>query len=318
MKKINFIHCIENKENHNFESEAKLYLKTFFNLSPLLFKNVQINFLQPTANDIKKETIEFFSTLKINFIREPSLSSKQINQTTNYTNVCVTCDYFSKKLNCEYICWTDLDIVFTNEAGSDFFKSTKKIVLTIHKIDDVFSAINEVNKIDKLYKIYFKKYIDKKFYVDKITNYTNTWFLYGPTKHPFWYNWKLLTYHLLDIIHIHHQKEISSDLESCCEEIASSLLYTKYSEWFTDIQSFFDGKLAFTENSIDHKVQNLQCNIDTTLYHYNTPIAFQLNNFEKFFYKKEVFKILMTNFKEHELTKWGFEFKNILSIYKKN
>jgi len=314
MKKVTLIHCIENKETHNFEEEAKLYINSFIQNSPKLFETVDINILQPTSNDISENSIDFFLNLDIKFTRIPDLSVKQINNETNYTNVCVTCDYFSKNLDNEYMCWTDLDVIFTNEAGADFFKSTDKIVLTMYDVDNVFTKVDNKFKVNEYYNLYFKKHISKTFYIDNITTYTNTWFIYGTTSHKFWSEWKNLTYELLEITHNFHPENVTTDIESSCEEIAASLLCSKYPNWFIDIRDFFNiNVLAFTEHGINNTL-DLQCSGDTVFYHYNSPEGFKLNNFQNQSYKKKISKILIQNFKETELDKWGIKITDLLSM----
>jgi hypothetical protein len=309
---INIINCIEKKPTHRFEAEAKLYLNSFSTLSPDLFNNVKINILQPTPNDISNDTLNVFDKFKVEFTKVPSLSQKQINTDVNYTNKCVTCDYFSNILHEDYMCWLDLDIIFLQEAGADFFKPTDKIIITVYDVDNEFSTKDKLFKVDYFYETYFKKHLSNEFYVQKIRKYLCGWFTYGPTKHPYWSAWKKLTYNLIDIVHTHYPEEIPGHLESTCEEIATSLIHELHPEWFIDVRDFFlTNTLAFRECLIDNE-PTMQCAANTVIYHYNELQGFKSNGFPNQHYVKPVFKLMLQTFKEVELQEnWGCSFKDL-------
>lgn len=308
---IDFIHCIENKKSYYYDTKVKLLLNSFVNLSPLLYKNSKVNFLQPTNNDISEETINLFKKLNCNFIKIPNLSNKQINSENNYTNVCVTCDYFSKKLKNDFMCWLDLDVVFLQECNLNFFKNTDKIVFTIFDNDNDMSKKDKSFKLNVFYKELFRPYISQKFFVDHIEKYINTWFIYGPRNNSFWSEWKELTYELIDITHKFHQDQIykGEGLESICEEIAASILYSKNSNNFINTKDFFgENYLAFREVDVQN-VEGMECDENTLIYHYNNFGGFYRHNFSKQKYKNNILKIIFSNFNKEELGKF-YDAKN--------
>jgi hypothetical protein len=77
---VTFIHCIENKKNHTFETDAKIYLDSFKHTNFDLFNSVDIHFLQPTPNNITQETVNYFANNNVKFTCVPTLSTKQINK----------------------------------------------------------------------------------------------------------------------------------------------------------------------------------------------------------------------------------------------
>jgi hypothetical protein len=315
---VTFIHCIENKKNHTFETDAKFYLNSFKHTNLDLFNSVDIQFLQPTPNDITQETINYFANNNITFTCVPTLSTKQINKAVNYTNVCVTCDYFSNTLTSDYMCWIDLDVVFLQKVNEEFFKPTDKIIITIYPIVNAFSKEDNKFRIDWKYQDFFKPYLPKKYQVENLEHYVHSWFAYGPRTHPFWSEWKNLTYIMLDIVHTKHKDLIhNTNFESLCEEIATSILYAKNPTQFEDIRTMFgNNTLSFREAGIDNE-ESMLCKENTVLYHYNEIKGLFENNLLKYPYKKTLAKMLASNFNIDQLiSSKDMTTKNFLDLYK--
>jgi hypothetical protein len=268
-----------------------------------LIDEIDIHFLQPTHNDISKDCVKNIVSYGATYTKIGDLSNKQKNTEVNYTNKCVTAEWFSENLKTEYMCWLDLDVLFLQNIDSDFFKSTDKIVLTLYDTDSKYWKEFDPNG---LYS-YYKDYLPEMYRVESVKKYVSSWFIYGKTKNKFWKEWKKLTYILLDIVHENYYDKFNSDglemkwLESNCEEMASMIMYTKNPELFIDIREFYgNNALSFIEANIDND-QTLRCSENTVIYHYNNMAGLLQNDLPKYEYKKTAIKSILSVLDAHEI-----------------
>ena len=253
---VAFVHCIENKHERMYERQAWLFTETFKHTNSELYNACRHYFLQPTEHDIDQKTIDYFDNQKINFIQNSQLNQKQLNATVNYTNICVTTAYFSEQLNEEYLCWSDTDVLWLGKTKGEFFGHTDKPVINIFPVTksptknfslQEYDAFDTRFQLDEIYQEHFKPYLDPVYQVDQLTHYANTWFIYCKTKHPFWKEWKELTFLLIDIIHKNQNKYINHHIECYCEEIAASILYSLNPDNFTLLEDFFGEVFVMAE-----------------------------------------------------------------------
>lgn len=279
---VAFAHCVENKQNRMYERQAWLFMNTFKHTNPELYHACNHYFIQPTVHNVTQRTKDFLRLESATLIQEPYLSQKQINSgnLTNYTNICVSAEYLSKTLAEEYICWTDLDIIWLASLGNEesFFKHTDKVVVTVFPIIESASkqhslqalqentVLDNKDQFNEVYQEYFKPYLPDGFKVDGVPKYVNTWFIYGKTGHSFWTEWRDLTFLLLDIVAEHHQALIQYDLEGYCEEMAASILYLLDPTRFELLEDFFGKIFVMTES--DHMDFDY-FTTDKVLYHYS-------------------------------------------------
>lgn len=271
MKKLAFIHCIENKHQRMYERQSWLFTETFKQTNRDIYNNSNHYFLQPTAVDIAPQTINYFQQNDVNFNKVLDLEQKQVNSEINYTNMCIAAEYYSRTLDEEYMCWSDTDVLWLNKTDSgNFFKETTTPVINSFPLRSMprksyamheFGAFDIGCQLDQVYQNHLKEHLSDEFRVEELTHYVNTWFIYAPTKHKFWSEWKQLTFRLLDIVQAQSQVEIEYHIESFCEEIAASIMYCKAPEEFTLSEDFFgdifvmrdtgnDKYDIFTENKV--------------------------------------------------------------------
>jgi hypothetical protein len=249
---VAIIHCIENKFNHKFERQARLYLESFKNTNPVLYDAVSIHFLQPTHNDILQDTIDYFHNNRVSFTKQ--LLGKLITSEINYFNKVITSKYFSDQLTNEYMCWIDTDVVWLKSVH-EFFKPTNTVVVCLE---------TDLSPITELYETYFKQFLTSEYQVE-LTHYVNTWFIYSKRENPMWREWESLSFRLLDIANSHINTN-NIDVELICEELALSIICTKNPTHFTNIVDFFadSSTLAMTETG-DARID---ISTNTVLFHY--------------------------------------------------
>lgn len=269
--RVAFVHCIENKHQRMFERQGWLFLETLKHTNIDLYNCCNHYFIQPTELDVSEQTLAYFAVENINFVKEPQLSKKQLNPMYNYTNICLTVDYFSKCLSEEYLCWSDTDIMWLQPLTSELFKETTKPVITVTPMPvkaehsyplqefDVFDTKYQMNEF---YLSHIKDHLPEEFKVDNLTHYANTWFLYAPTKHRFWNDWKNLTFILLGILQSHHLTDMPYHIEGYCEELAASIMYSMNPSDFTKIDEFMDNIYV-----IDQDCDKFDDN--TVIFHYS-------------------------------------------------
>jgi hypothetical protein len=176
----------------------------------------------------------------------------QIDTTTNYTNIPITCSYFADvfaDLN-EYMVFSDIDVLYFDVLN---LPDTNKCGVTIFK--DMFN-LNEKYLL-------FKDFLPNEYKIDSINEYINTWFIYAHVSHYFWKEYKKLTFILLNILH----KNGIDCKEEVCEELASSILYNMNPNDFFDISIVIE--VAFQENVAIGYNEYKKVSENTVIYHYN-------------------------------------------------
>ena len=244
-KKLTLIHAIENKYDHKFERQSKLYLESFGLKNQILLSDIDILFVQPTDNDVLLDTIEFIESHNGSFIKTES-NSTQTNENQNFTNNVNAINSVIGSLDTEYICWVDTDIVFL-KPFPELLKDTDSIVFSVLPLPEVdtikeYTSAREIDTatdMDLLYQKYFKDHLPTEYAVDKLEGYVNTWLTYGKRTSGFWEEWQSLTHLLIKILHQHHPDQITLGLESISEELAASILYRANKYTFENLSDFF-------------------------------------------------------------------------------
>lgn len=265
-KKLTIIHAIENKCDNKFERQAKTYLESFRLKNFDLFQKVDIIFVQPTNNDISEKTIEFILSYNCKFIKL-NKNVSQINENENFTNIVNAINLIIDSLETEYICWLDIDVIFFKN-DLDFLKETDSIVTSllpiipstnINKYNDA-TEIETLSDMDLLYQKYFLMYLPKEYQIKKLFFCANTWLTYGKRKNNFWKEWFNLTHLLIKIIHENNPEQINLGLESICEELAVSILYSTKKYKFENASNFFGpNKISMTRTTDKGLDLNLKC-----------------------------------------------------------
>jgi len=244
--KISLIHCIENKFDNKFERESMLYIESFKNLNSELYQNVSIHFMQPNNNDIEETTLEYFKNNKINFYKVPLILE---TEGINYFNKVFVCEWFSKNLKSEFMCFLDNDIIFLKRIKKELFKYVEKPVICIEFFNE---------QIEKIYFEHYRPYLKKEYQLKNLNCHINTWFIYAKTKDKIWKKWSNLTKELKNI----NNKE----QEIICEELAMTILYCKNPNNFISLTDFFDKNqlsIVDTGNSF------LELKNNTEIFHYS-------------------------------------------------
>lgn len=277
MLDLAMIFNIENKMNHKFEKQARVCMETLRYTNPDLLANSDIYFVQPTANDIAQDTVDYFTANGWHYIRKPGLAAKTKNRERDFNNKVDSCNYTSKITDREYLAFIDTDIVWLRR-DQEFFRPTDRTLVhafptlthpdpNFYLVDRVFDMRYQVNHF---YQKYFRPHIDPRYDIDHVTHYIQSWFLMSHSKSEFWDEWKWLTDHLLDIAQQHHADLIDLHLECYCEEVSLAIMYAKNPERYVTAYEYF-GDVCVTIRNFPNPKEDMLLSENTTLYHYATP-----------------------------------------------
>lgn len=317
MLTTSLIHCIEGKPNHKFELESKMYLLSLARLAPELYRDLEINILQPTDRDINRFGLDTFKDYKVEFTRQPNLNTVQINRDSNYLNKPITCDYFSQNLDTDMICWLDFDVVFLKDNTS-LFRDTDNIVCTIWKDHDYEreSMDTYIGIEDIYYEI--RSRIPDRFYKPRdFTVFCNSWFIYGPRQHEFWSKWKDYSCELVKVLHTMYPNQISTGIENLAEELAFSCLYLESPNRFIDVRDFFGRNvLAYRENG-HFLSEDMIYTEETVLFHYDELGAIYEKGFNNQESSNQILKLILETYSTQELRDlYGMNVKDIVRCFR--
>lgn len=278
MNKISLIHCLENKFNHKFERQSKLYLESFKNLNRELYENVSIHFMQPNKNDIKDETINYFKNNKVHFYKEYLTEE---TEGINYFNKVWVCEWFSKNLKTEFMCFLDNDIIFLKNIKKELFKTIEKPVICVELLNQ---------NIEEIYFKYYRNHLKKEYQLKNLNYHVNTWFIYAKRLDPIWKKWSDLTKDL--------QKVNNKEQEIICEELAMTILFCQNPNNFISMSNFFEKNQMSMINTGDNFFDLRE---NTEIFHYTdifekSDIEHEIVQGEK--YEYEITKILHIMFKK--------------------
>lgn len=245
MSDVSLIHCLENKLNNKFERESKLYIESFKNLNKELYDSLSICFMQPNKNDIEQETIEYFHKNKINFYKEYLIEE---TEGINYFNKVLVCEWFSKNLKTEFMCFLDNDIFFLKKIKKNLFKPVDKPVVCV-ELDN--------EELEKIYLEHYKPFLKKEYQLKKLKNRINTWFIYAKRKDLIWTKWSELTKELQNVNNKEHEID--------CEEMAMTILYCQNPNNFINMANFFEKNQLSIINTGDNSFDLRE---NTELFHY--------------------------------------------------
>jgi hypothetical protein len=259
LEKTIIFNCIEKSEN--LKNDAHLYLSSIKKTNPEILENMY--FFQPTENDISDELKEKIEKTKATFIKDVQVSPHSDNS-SNYTNVPITCSYFYHKFKHtdKYMLYTDLDVIYIGKLPKDFFKETDKIVVSIFPIEKIKNINDGSFNMETLYNK-IESDLPKKWRLHRFLGYVNTWFIYGRGNNKFWNEYKLLTFKILDIF----KKKDIQGIDEVAEEMAATMLYSINPENFLNLTEY-NSYTAFRENDLLNFDEN-KVNKNTILWHYN-------------------------------------------------
>ena len=130
MSNTTLVYCIEGKDG-KFESDARVCMESF-----RLFHTIEnVVMMQPSDNDIDDNCKEYFKEIGVKYFKKvlhnPQSDNSEVAE--NYTNVPLVCDYMAKRVETDYMLFTDLDVVYFDKLH---LPETDKCILTIIKGED--------------------------------------------------------------------------------------------------------------------------------------------------------------------------------------
>tara|TARA_A100000171_G_C2128677_1_gene145205 strand:- start:160 stop:1095 length:936 start_codon:yes stop_codon:yes gene_type:complete len=226
---IALIGCIEKTDNNELEKNCLLLIKSLRKFGGK-YKDIDIHLLQPTNNNISKNTKKILDKYNVFFHKRVS-EYNQPDVKFNYTNMPITCNYFYKTIRNKYnyFLWLDCDTLILNEPtliknqnisfmyDNEFKNKGKYIVKTNEKFN-----IDNICYADLLEKLNYK------------TKYTavNSWFILGESKNLFWKEWNNETKKILKNIKKYNRTKFLffnyyDNFENRIEEISFSIVIDK-------------------------------------------------------------------------------------------
>ena len=237
-----------------------LFFQSLKSNSPKFNKEITKICFQPTERDIDKSLVVFLGKNGVNYCKK-KLKNFQKYSEFRYFNVVNTLYYLSQRIEEEYILWMDYDVYFLREIGE--IKNTDKIVVEINPIESKYGQI-----FNSIYEEFLKNYLPRKYKVESLEAYVNTWLMYGKTKNKFWketYELSVLILKILqkripankeknqvlvaianenpllsfNIDNENFRNEYLDYIECLCEELSASILYTINKDSFLPLETIF-------------------------------------------------------------------------------